>query len=326
MVTFLAGGTGTPKVLWGAGSVFDLANATVIANTGDDIVLGSLFVSPDVDSVLFERSARIDRERWWGIAEDGTTTTTQLATLARKVDIDPAPTRVDPTDERPEAWRRFRAVPEFMTIGERDRAHHLVRSELLARGHTLTAATRALADAYDVDCTVLPMSDDPVVSIIETPTGRMHFQEYWVAAQGNPAVDAVTFLGADRARASTAVHRALDAPVVIGPANPITSIGPMLAIDDISLALEQTPVVCVSPFIEDEVFSGPAGALMSAAGYDASTAGLEAALPMVDAFVLDESDHTQIDRTVVYTDTHIESKADATRVAAACADALTEVQ
>ena len=325
MVTFLAGGTGTPKLLWGADTAFDLETATVIANTGDDVILGGLYVSPDVDSVLFERAGLLDRETWWGLADDQTTTTDELARLVDRIDVDPTPRRREPDPATPAAWRRFAAVPEFMTIGDRDRAHHLVRAALLDRGHDLTAATRALADAYGVDCTVLPVSDDPVVSVIDTPAGRRHFQEFWVAEGGQPAVEGVAFLGADHANPTAAVRAALDEPVVLGPANPVTSIGPMLALAGVREALEDVPVVAVSPFVEDEVFSGPAAKLMQAEGFEASTAGVADALSFVDAFVLDAADRTALDRTVIRTDTHIRTETDAARVAQACHEALNAV-
>ena len=325
MVTFLAGGTGTPKLLWGADATFDLDAATVIANTGDDVILGALYVSPDVDSVLFERADLLDRETWWGIAGDGTTTTDEVGRLADRLDLGRGPRPQEATADAPTAWRAFAAVPEFMTIGDRDRAHHLVRAALLERGHTLTSATEALAEAYGVDSTVLPMSDDPVVSVIDTPAGRRHFQEFWVAEGGRPAVENVAFLGAADARPTPAVLEALSEPVVIGPANPVTSLGPMLALDGVRAALSNVPVVAVSPFVEDEVFSGPAARLMGAQGYEASTAGVAEALPFVDAFVLDTADRTALDRTVVHTDTHIRTADDATRVAETCHDALTAV-
>jgi LPPG:FO 2-phospho-L-lactate transferase len=153
----------------------------------------------------------------------------------------------------------------------------------------------------------------------------MHFQEFWVAHEGEPAVEDVEFRGGAAATATDEVLTALDEPVVVGPSNPVTSIGPMLAVDGIADALAETPVVAVSPFVEDEVFSGPAAKLMAAVGYEPSTAGVAEAYPFADAFVLDQDDGTDLDRPVVRTDTELATPADAERVASAVDDALAEV-
>ncbi|MFB6084464.1 MAG: 2-phospho-L-lactate transferase [Halorientalis sp.] len=326
MVTFLSGGTGTPKLLRGAGEVFPPAETTVVCNTGDDVELGGHLVCPDVDTVLFLGGDELDLDTWWGIDDDSTVTDDELHRLADAAGLDGGP-RYLPEDRqtagRPiSRWRRFSGVAEFMLIGDRDRAVHLTRTGLLDEGHTLTEVTRTLADAFDVPWTILPMSDDPVASIVHTPDGPMHFQEFWVGHEGEPDVESVEFRGGANATATDAVLTALGEPVIVGPSNPITSIGPMLAVDGIESALRETPVVAVSPFVEDRVFSGPAAKLMAAEGYDPSTAGVAAAYDFADAFVLDGEDGTDLDRPVVRTDTSLDSEADARRVAAACRDAL----
>lgn len=329
MVTFLSGGTGTPKLLWGAASVFPPEDTTVVGNTGDDVVLGALHVSPDIDTVIFSQSGLLDRDRWWGIADDPTTTTDRIDELAAAVGIDPEPNYLP--DERQTAgrrlsrWRRFAAAPEFMTIGDRDRAHHVIRTQLLETGATLSEATSRLAQAYNLDLEIFPMSDDPVSTIVHTVNGELHFQEYWVARRGEPAVTDVEYRGASNAAVPKAVSQALSEPVVIGPANPVTSLGPMLAIDAFADALEATPTVAVSPFVGDRVFSGPAAELMRGIDREPSTAGVAALLPHVDAFVLDEDDETDLDRPVVRTDTRIETRDDAARIARTCREALNEV-
>jgi LPPG:FO 2-phospho-L-lactate transferase len=324
MVTFLAGGTGTPKLLSGSESVFPPADVTVVANTGDDVELGGLLVCPDVDTVLFLGGEMLDRETWWGIEDDTTGTHTELQRLADAAGLEGGPRYLDDeaqTSGRDLArWRRFSGVAEFMLIGDRDRAIHLTRTSLLDEGHTLTAVTETLADGLGVAWRVLPMSNDPVATLIHTPGGPMHFQEFWVARDGEPTVESVEFRG--DATATDAVREALAEPVVVGPSNPITSIGPMLAVDGVREALAETTVVATSPFLEDRVFSGPAAKLMAAAGYEPSTAGVAEAYPFADAFVLDEADGTALDRPVVRTDTEIQSEADAERMARAVAEAL----
>ena len=329
MVTFLAGGTGTPKLLDGAEPVFDPAETTVVANTGDDVELGGHLVCPDVDTVLFHGGGVLDTETWWGIADDTTATHEELHRLADAAGFDEGPRYLD--DDAQTAgrdiarWRRFSGVAEFMEIGDRDRAVHITRTSLLDEGHSLTEVTGTLADAFGLDVELLPMSDDPVATIVHTEEGPMHFQEYWVHRRAEPAVTDVEFRGASSATPTSDVREALSEPVVVGPSNPVTSLGPMLAMVEFADALDSTPVVAVSPFVEDEVFSGPAAELMAGVGREPSTAGVAAAYPFADAFVLDEADGTDLDRPVVRTDTRIDGPDDAERVARAAATALAEV-
>jgi LPPG:FO 2-phospho-L-lactate transferase len=327
MTTFLSGGTGTPKLLAGADGVFDPAATTVVGNTGDDVELGGLLVCPDVDTVLFERGGVLDRDRWWGVDGDTAETHEELHRLADRAGLAGGP-RYLPDDRqtagrRLARWRRFSGVAEFMHIGDRDRAVHVTRTSLLDEGRTLTEATRTLADAFDLRVDLMPMSDDPVASIVHTPDGEMHFQAFWVGEGGDPGVVDVEFRGAgDADAAPAAVEAVRDGPVVIGPSNPVTSIGPMLALDGLADALREATVVAVSPFVEDRVFSGPAAKLMEAVGYDPSTRGVADAYPFADAFVLDDADSTDLDRPVVRTDTRMDDADDAARVARAARDAL----
>ena len=328
MVTFLAGGTGTPKLLDGATRVWAPAEVAVVANTGDDVELGGHLVCPDVDTVLFAGGGVLDRETWWGIADDTTETHAELRRLAAEVGLGTAPRYLDAeaqTSGREIArWRRFSGVGEFMEIGDRDRAVHVTRTSLLDEGRTLTEAIRTLADAFGLDVELRPMSDDPVATLVHTEAGEaIHFQEYWVARRGEPAVADVEFRGADDAEPTDAVLDALADPVVIGPSNPVTSVGPMLALPGFEAALRETPVVAVSPFVGDEVFSGPAADLMAGVGRDPSTAGVADAYPFADAFVLDDGDPTELlGRHVERTDTRIDDADDAERVARACERAL----
>jgi LPPG:FO 2-phospho-L-lactate transferase len=326
MVTFLSGGTGTPKLLAGAQSVFDPAATTVVCNTGDDIELSGLFVCPDLDTVLYERGGVLDRERWWAIEGDSTETHDELRAVSEKAGFERGPRylpdKYQTAGRNLARWRRFSAVSEFMTIGDRDRAIHLFRTSLLDEGHTLTEATELLAEAFSLDISLLPMSDGPVATMVHTPEGTMHFQEFWVANEGEPAVEDIEFRGEERAEPTEAVLDALADPVVIGPSNPVTSIGPILAVEGVSEALTETTVVAVSPFVGDQLFSGPAAKLMEAIGLEASTAGMAEAYPFCDAFVVDERDPTNLGRPTVTTDISIESSDDSTRVARTVQNAL----
>ncbi len=327
MVTFLSGGTGTPKLLDGAGAVFSPEEIRVVANTGDDIELGGLFVSPDIDTLLFQGGGVLDRERWWGIRGDTHRTHAALTDIAKAADLPHGPQYL-PEDRQTAGreianWRRFSGIAEFMTIGDRDRAVHLTRTSLLDQGHTLSEVTATLADGFGLTIDILPMSDDPVASLIHTDDGLMHFQEYWVGHRGEPTVTNVEFRGSSSARATPAVLEALEDTVVIGPSNPVTSIGPMLALPGVAQALMETTVVAVSPFVGDEPFSGPVAELMSAVGATPDTAGLASAYPFADAFIIDADDDTTFDRPTIQTDIRIDSPEDAGRVIQAIDEALT---
>ncbi|SDQ61192.1 2-phospho-L-lactate transferase [Natronobacterium texcoconense] len=330
MVTFLSGGTGTPKLLDGAGAVFSPEETTIVANTGDDVEIGGLFVSPDVDTLLFQGGGLLDRETWWGIEDDTHRTNTALMDLAEAADLPEGPQYL-PDEKQTEGrrianWRRFSGVAEFMTIGDQDRAVHITRTSLLDQGYTLSEATQRLADSFDLDVELLPMSDDPVASLIHTTEGTMHFQEYWVGHRAEPDVETVEFRGSSTAEPAPGVLEALSDTVVIGPSNPVTSIGPMLALPGVADALAQTTVVVVSPFLGDDAFSGPAGELMEAVDAEPSTEGLATAYPFADAYVIDSDDDAEFDRPTIATDIRIDGPEDAKRVVRAIDEAITIVE
>lgn len=328
-LTVLGGGTGTPKLLWGL-SPPECDALTVVANTGDDVEFGDLFVSPDVDACLFAGAGRIDTDTWWGLASDSTATADALATYADAVGLESTPRFRPPEDQtsgrRLSQWRRFEPVAEFMTFGDEDRAIHRARAAALDAGHSLTDITRSLGDALGCPFEVLPMSDDPVATLVETPAGVMHFQEYWVANRGDVSLEGVRFRGNESARPTDAVLSALGSgPVVIGPSNPVTSIGPMLALPEVKEALASAPVIAVSPFLGDDAFSGPATALQTAVGHPPGTAGLEAAYPFLDAAILDAADEVDLSVPTVHTDIRIDQPADARRIWRAVGEAIDRV-
>ena len=326
MVTFLGGGTGTPKLLWGSEAVFDPAETPVVCNTGDDVELSGVVVCPDIDTVLFSEGELLDRETWWGIGDDSTEPHEEIRRLAERAGFEISPRYLSENAQtngrKISRWRRFSGVGEFMELGDRDRAIHVTRTGLLDEGKGLTAATGTLCDALGVERPVLPMSDDPIATIVYTAERRMHFQEYWVDKRGEPDLERVEFRGAENAEPTDAVLGALDSPVVIGPSNPVTSIGPMLSMDAFRSALDSTPVIAVSPFVGETVFSGPADKLLAASGYNPSTAGVAEAYPFVDAFVLDTEDGTELGRPTVRTDTELGTKADGERVCQAAREAF----
>ncbi len=343
MVTVLSGGTGTPKLLegvesGGAGAAgaavdegrFSPEELSVVANTGDDIEIGGLFVSPDIDTLLFQGGEVLDREYWWGIEGDTHRTNEALFDLADEADLPQGPQYLPEAAQtagrRLARWRRFAGIAEFMTIGDRDRAVHITRTSLLDRGETLTEATRILGEAFGVETEILPMSDDPVATIVHTPQGAIHFQEYWVGRNGEPTVETIEFRGSEEAEPTDAVLEALAAPVVVGPSNPVTSVGPILSVSGVREALDETTVVAVSPFLAGKAFSGPAAELMRATGREPTTAGLAEAYPFADAIVVDEGDAADLSVPTVKTDIRIDGEADARRVREATLDAIERVE
>jgi LPPG:FO 2-phospho-L-lactate transferase len=329
MVTFLSGGTGTPKLLDGAGAAYAPEETTVVVNTGDDVELGGLLVCPDVDTLLYQGGGILDRETWWGIEGDTDRTQRAVADIVEAAGIDHGfgylPDEHQTAGREIAAWRRFSGTAGFMTIGDRDRAFHLVRTSLIDRGHSLSEAVAALGEAMGVTIELLPMSDDPVATLVHTPDGPIHFQEFWVARNGDPAVEAVEYRGAAAADPAPGVLSALEDDVVVGPSNPVAGVGPILALPGVVEALRETTVVAVSPFLGDEAFSGPAVDMMTSVGAEAGTPGLAHVYPFADAFVVDEDDDAEFAVPTYRTDVRIDDAEDAARVIETVATAVEEV-
>jgi LPPG:FO 2-phospho-L-lactate transferase len=274
MITFLSGGTGTPKLLRGMQNVMDRHEIAVIVNTAEDIWISGNHISPDIDTVMYLFSGILNTDTWWGIRNDTFTTHDEATRLG---------------------------LDEFIAIGDRDRAVHIARGEMLKKGMRLTSVTRVLCERFGVRETVLPMTDTEVTTQVMTDTGLIHFQEYWIRAKGKLDIREVVRSFDEPPVATEEVLRAIEASdaVVIGPSNPITSISPILSCDGMKPALRGTFVVAVSPFIGHAPVSGPAGALMVAAGYDPSAMGTfncYGGLP--DVFVQDIRDEVEVNHSV----------------------------
>ena len=270
MITVLSGGTGTPKLLRGLRRRLPDPDLAVIVNTGEDCWLQGNHLSPDIDTVLYLFADLLDTETWWGIRGDTFTT----HETARRLGVD-----------------------AFIAVGDRDRAVHIHRAELLREGRTLTEATAALAAALGVEAQVLPMTDAPYMSHVRTPEGLLHFQEYWVRHRARIPITGVVRLPPGRPAATgeaIAAIRETEA-VVIGPSNPVTSIGPILECRGVVEALEEAFVVAVSPFIGDRPVSGPAAELMAAEGLEPTSRGVFGLYEgFVDVFVQDVRDPVEV--------------------------------
>jgi len=269
-ITALAGGTGAAKLLRGLGRVIDLRDLTVVVNTGDDAEIWGLHVSPDLDTVCYTLGGVIDERKGWGLTDETFHALDQIA--------------------------RF-GEPVWFNLGDRDLATHLHRTRLLREGRTLTQITRGIAQALGVTAAVLPMSDQPVRTRILGPDGWLAFQEYFVREKAQVEVRAVNYAGAPAARPAPGVLDAIrtaDA-VLLCPSNPITSIGPILAVPGLVEALQSTEaiVAAVSPIVGGDAVSGPAGRLMAAAGLPVSATGVARAYGgWLDLLVFDEQDRT----------------------------------
>jgi LPPG:FO 2-phospho-L-lactate transferase len=271
MITFLSGGTGTPKLLRGMRELLDERDIAVVVNTAEDTWLSGNHLSPDIDTVMYLFAGILDTNRWWGIKSDSYITHDLLARLG---------------------------IDEYIAIGDQDRAIHVARGEMLRDGVRLTEATAALCAKLGVRATVLPMTDSVVTTYVRTPRGEIHFQEYWVKHRGEMAIDGVVRRFRQPPAATEEVIRAIEASdaVVIGPSNPVTSISPILECAGVREALRRQHVIAVSPFIGDTPVSGPAAALMRAFGKEPSSAGTYSLYEeFVDVFIQDIRDPVELE-------------------------------
>lgn len=265
MIIF-SGGTGTPKLLDGLKEILPTEELTVVVNTAEDLWVSGNLICPDLDTVLYLLSGQIDRNRWWGIKDDTFLTYERMQKLG---------------------------VTESMKLGDCDRATHIIRSNFIRSGISLTDATLELASLFGIDEKILPMSDDPVSTYIETPEAILHFQDFWIGKHGEPEVLDVNITGISEASISPKVLEALenDDNVLIGPSNPITSIGPIISLPGMKNLLQKKKVVAISPIIGNAPVSGPAGKLMQASGLEVSSMGVaEYYQDFLDVFVFDERD------------------------------------
>jgi len=270
MITFLSGGTGTPKLLRGARSLLPDKEIAVVANTAEDAWISGNHLSPDFDTLLYLFAGIADTTTWWGIAGDTFTTHEAVA-----------------------AW----GGDEGLRIGDRDRAIHILRGEMLRKGMRLTDAAGVLARRLGVEASLLPMADTPVATMVDTDLGLLHFQDYWVKHRGRPQVKEVVRRFSEPPKATTEVIRAIakSEGVVIGPSNPVSSIAPILECAGVTEALAKKFVVAVSPFIGDRPVSGPAADLMKAWGREPSSQGtFELYEDVVDFFIQDIRDTVKV--------------------------------
>jgi len=250
-VLALAGGVGGGKFARGLAAVLPPDQLAIVVNTADDFVHLGLHISPDVDSVLYALADLNDPDRGWGLAGE--------------------------TWNFMDAMERLGGATWFK-LGDRDLATHLLRTEALAAGRTLSAVTALLAARLGIAHAVVPMSDDPVRSVVDTDEGALDFQDYFVRRQCKPKFRGVRFEGGKAAEPSAGFRHALSRArvIVVTPSNPFVSIDPILALPGIKDALCQTrqPVVAISPIVGGKAVKGPLAKMMSELGSEVSALGV----------------------------------------------------
>ncbi len=298
-VAVLSGGIGGARFLRGLVGVVDPTDVSIVGNVGDDTEVLGLHISPDLDSVLYTLTGLGDEERGWGRAG--------------------------------ETWHALESVAQlggesWFKLGDRDLGLHLVRTQLLREGVPLSEATERIAHALGFEAALLPATDNPLRTFIETPAGTFPFQTWFVARGHKDDVDAVHYAGAPEAVAAPGVLDALRAAdvIVFAPSNPYVSIGPILAVDEIRAALEQrtAPCVAISPLIGGRAVKGPADRMLARlAGGTAPEHVAGCYDGLIDVLVVDEADAPVVPvpglRSTVVTQTLMTDASAARRLAAA---------
>jgi LPPG:FO 2-phospho-L-lactate transferase len=268
MIVVFTGGTGGSKLVQGLQHVIAPEELTVVVNTGDDLNWWGLHVSPDIDSVLYGLADLLSKDRGWGVEDDSFRCLERMKQLGQ---------------------------PSWFSLGDLDLATHLTRTAMLQAGKTLSEGTAELAAKFGICARVLPMSDDPVSTMLDTTKGTLTFQEYFVRERHQVEVRSVHFEGAEQSRPAPGVIDSIERAeaIVFAPSNPVTSIGPILAVPGVREALQRTaaPVAAVSPIVGGAAVSGPAGELMKMMGWPSTIAGVAKAYEdFLDVLVADRAD------------------------------------
>src|SRR5829696_4576307 len=267
MIVVLAGGVGAARFLQGLVQVVDPAEVTVVVNTADDVEMHGLYVSPDVDTVLYHLAGLADETRGWGVRGE---TFGALELLGRY------------------------GLDTWFQLGDRDLATHVART-LLLKKLPLATVTDRLRQGLGIASRILPMTESRVQTYVETPLGWLPFQEYFVKRRAADEVLGVQFRGIEVALATRGVCEAIRdaAAVVLAPSNPIVSLGPILALEDVQSALRETdaPRVAISPIVGGATIKGPADRMLRGLGREVSAVGVaEGYRGLIDALVLDTVD------------------------------------
>jgi LPPG:FO 2-phospho-L-lactate transferase len=270
-IVALAGGIGASKLLLGFNLVMDPRELMVVVNTGDDMVMHGLSISPDLDIVTYTLAGLVNPDTGWGFRDETFRALEQLAVYGR---------------------------PQWFHLGDRDLATHIHRTAMLRAGARLSEVATSIREALGVQAGILPMSDQPVPTIIETDEGRLHFQEYLVQRRAEPTVRAISFDGIERAHPAPGVLEGLEraSSIVICPSNPLISIGPILEIPGVreTLRKRRTRVVAISPIVGGRSLKGPSDQMLAQLGHDVSALGVARMYQDIcGTFVIDPVDSAQ---------------------------------
>jgi len=273
-ITVLAGGVGAARFLRGVVAAAPDATITVIGNTADDITLFGLRVCPDLDSVMYTLGGGANDEQGWGRADETFSVRDELAA--------------------------YGAEPSWFTLGDRDFATHILRSQLLAEGEPLSAVTEKLCARWRPGVTLIPMSDDKIETHVTLEDGRMiHFQEWWVRLHAAAPATAITPIGAAAAAPAPGVLRAIETAdfVLFPPSNPVVSLGPILAVPGIREAVAAQTVVGVSGIIGGAPVRGMADACLTVIRVQTSAAAVAAhyGADLIGGWLVDEQDKATVD-------------------------------
>jgi LPPG:FO 2-phospho-L-lactate transferase len=301
MITALAGGVGAARFLTGLSELVKEEDLSVIVNTGDDMEMFGLHISPDIDIVQYTLAGIVDSEKGWGIKDD----TFQCLETLRKMGL--------------ETW---------FSIGDRDFATHIFRTHLLRKGLALSKVTEEIGRCLGVKADIMPMTDDKFETWIKVAEGLIHFEEYFVRRQAKDNILGVEFVGSAQAKpAPKTVDSILNAKmVIVCPSNPIVSIGSILSVDGIRDALRKTKakVVGVSPIVDGAPIKGPADKLLRSLGFEVSALSVAKLYSdFLDTFIIDVRDADekvkieQLGIHVKMTDTLMKSLEDKVRLAKA---------
>lgn len=267
-ITCLAGGVGAARFLQGLVEIVPQKNLTIVVNTGDDLELYGLHISPDPDIIVYTLAGIVDEQKGWGIRGD----TFSCLNFLKRYDV--------------ETW---------FNVGDKDLATHIYRTILLKNGATLDKVTKKIAKAFGLEAKILPMTNGKIIPQIITKTGKSHFEEYLVKSQAKDPVLNVLFEGRELADPAPGVLESLEETdgIIVCPSNPIVSIGPILAVKEVRKTLRETrsKIVAISPIVGGATIKGPADKLMRGLGHEVSAYGVAFLYrDFLDAFIMDETD------------------------------------
>ncbi|MHA1418009.1 MAG: 2-phospho-L-lactate transferase [Candidatus Heimdallarchaeaceae archaeon] len=275
MITFLSGGTGTPKLIQGFRTILRDENLSVIVNTADDIWLSGIYISPDVDTLIYLFSGLLDENRFWGIKNDTFNSLKMLQLLG---------------------------FPSWFNLGDQDLAVNLFRTRMIQKGRSQEDIVKALSNLLNIKTTIIPCTNNHIESrIITEKKGDIHFQEFWVKYKAEVNIQKVYIKNLENAEIPEAVRSTIKESelIIIGPSNPVTSIGPIIRIKEIAELLKEhkDKIIAISPLIGSKPVSGPTEMLMKAEGLESSPMGIaEIYKDYCSCLIIDNTDSAMIDQ------------------------------